>query len=192
MIDYLSPEAAALKKAKRRAYYEKNKEKWKTPEAKAARKRWHEENRDHVNDQKRTRRDSRSQDEIDRERQYRKDYWVDYKAEQDNDPEINAKRRASMSRRNRIKLLEKYGLTEETWRNLFESQGKRCAICKSDHSKDKFGRWHTDHCHKTGKVRGILCTNCNRGLGMFEDNREFLRAADEYLESRVFSPDSMS
>lgn len=59
-----------------------------------------------------------------------------------------------------------------------EAEGK-CAICSIERS----GKNHAlDHDHKTGKLRGILCNNCNTGLGMFGDDPVRLRAAAEYLE----------
>ena len=64
-------------------------------------------------------------------------------------------------------LVQKYGITLENWEALFNEQNKVCALCGSNDPKDKRG-WHTDHCHKTGKVRGILCRDCNIGLGHYE------------------------
>lgn len=54
-----------------------------------------------------------------------------------------------------------YGLTQEQWGDLFTAQGACCAVCKSTVPHSKKG-WQTDHCHDTGKVRGILCADCNR------------------------------
>lgn len=59
-----------------------------------------------------------------------------------------------------------------------EADGK-CAICASPRGK----RNHAlDHCHTTGKLRGVLCVNCNQGLGHFKDDVERLRKAIQYLE----------
>ena len=77
-------------------------------------------------------------------------------------------------------LRSRYGLTEAKWEALFQAQGRKCAICATDNPKSKVG-WHTDHDHKTGTVRGILCENCNRGLGMYQDDIGFLRKAAAYL-----------
>lgn len=70
-----------------------------------------------------------------------------------------------------IGILERYGLAER--------QGYRCAACGVP---DERGSLHVDHCHETGKVRGLLCGNCNRAIGLFQDNPAALRAAAEYLE----------
>ena len=51
-----------------------------------------------------------------------------------------------------------------------------CGICASD------TKLCIDHCHDTGKVRGRLCSNCNRALGLFQDNVEFLESATQYLK----------
>lgn len=65
-------------------------------------------------------------------------------------------------------------MTEESWKQLFESQDQRCAVCRTDDPKHKYG-WHTDHDHATGGVRGILCHSCNTLLGRLGDNAPALR-----------------
>lgn len=77
-------------------------------------------------------------------------------------------------------LRQKYSLTPEQWDELFTAQGKVCAICGSEEPKSIHG-WHTDHCHETLKVRGILCRQCNQGLGFFKDSVELIAAASAYL-----------
>lgn len=61
-------------------------------------------------------------------------------------------------------------------------QGGLCAICHQP-PKEKKGRLHIDHDHETGVFRAMLCGNCNRGLGIFQDSAELLRAAALYLDS---------
>lgn len=64
---------------------------------------------------------------------------------------------------------------------ILESHDGRCDICRKDL---KPGRGtHVDHCHATGAIRGVLCGNCNRGIGMFQDRPELLLSAAEYLRS---------
>jgi hypothetical protein len=84
------------------------------------------------------------------------------------------------ARQRELGLLRNYGLSQEDWSRLFVSQGSRCAICLSDSPGPGHG-WATDHDHKTGKVRGILCNPCNRGLGMFLDSPQVMRVAAQYL-----------
>jgi hypothetical protein len=64
---------------------------------------------------------------------------------------------------------KKYGITSEQWEELFEKQGRVCAICKSANPKTKQG-WHTDH--KGEIIRGILCRACNTNLGIYERYRD--------------------
>jgi hypothetical protein len=73
-------------------------------------------------------------------------------------------------------LKRKYGLTLEEFDALLAAQGGRCAICgKPDPD-------NVDHDHVTGRVRGILCWNCNVGVGQFEDDIERFIAATTYLD----------
>lgn len=83
------------------------------------------------------------------------------------------------NRRNYM-LKTNYGITSEQWNMMFSAQGKCCAICKSDHSNKQ--QWHTDHCHVSGRVRGILCHMCNTMLGAAKDRIEVLRSAINYLK----------
>lgn len=74
-------------------------------------------------------------------------------------------------------LLWRYGLTPAQFEEMLLKQEGKCAICLIPSEK----RLHIDHCHKTGKVRGLLCGNCNMALGLFKDNEQLLIAASVYL-----------
>jgi len=85
-------------------------------------------------------------------------------------------------------LMSMYGLTIQDYENMLKAQNRCCAICGTDnplgegnHSKRSYFSFCVDHCHTTGKVRGLLCNPCNRGLGFFKDSVEFLLKAGEYL-----------
>ncbi|MFJ3834484.1 endonuclease VII domain-containing protein [Streptomyces sp. NPDC090054] len=90
---------------------------------------------------------------------------------------INARRRELYDpERNRaMHLNAKYGLSIEQVRTMSEAQGGLCAICQTEQDL------HVDHDHETGQVRGLLCNNCNNGLGRFRDRPEFLDRAVRYL-----------
>lgn len=77
-----------------------------------------------------------------------------------------------------------YRLTKEAFLALLGKQRGLCAICgqPASGSGQANSRLHIDHDHRTGKVRGLLCTHCNHGLGKFMDSPILLRAAAEYLE----------
>ena len=85
------------------------------------------------------------------------------------------------------RLHDKYGLTLEQEAVMLSAQGGVCVICGGkprsvNGPSGKITDFHVDHDHATDKVRGLLCSNCNRGLGMFEDSPERLRAAADYIE----------
>ncbi len=91
--------------------------------------------------------------------------------------------RANQSRRidnARRRGLLKFGLSAKNYDELLESQGRRCAICR-DPAKKLPMRLAVDHCHVTGMIRGLLCSRCNMGLGMFRDDQEIMTNAINYL-----------
>jgi hypothetical protein len=98
---------------------------------------------------------------------------------------------ADTSRKNNY--AKNFGITIEDYNKLYEQQGGRCKGCKRTLAETVRGKRKTakflsvDHCHKTGTVRGLLCTNCNTGLGMFEENPEFLRSMATYIEDHLRS-----
>jgi hypothetical protein len=80
-------------------------------------------------------------------------------------------------------LMYKYGITLEEYNRLKEQQGNLCAICGIDGSTiDR--EFDVDHSHKTGEVRGLLCSKCNKGLGLFNDDINLLEKSINYLKLR--------
>jgi hypothetical protein len=71
-----------------------------------------------------------------------------------------------------------YGITLEEYNRLFVVQNGQCAICGNPQEKSL----DVDHCHKTNKVRGLLCRKCNLGIGFMQDNPEICKKASEYLK----------
>jgi hypothetical protein len=84
-------------------------------------------------------------------------------------------------RRANSKLKMKHGIIVElgTRGRMIQSQSGRCMICNSPFKSNSDA--HLDHNHKTGQIRDILCCNCNHGLGMFKDNPDIIRQAEQYL-----------
>ena len=75
------------------------------------------------------------------------------------------------------RILNTYGLTPGDYQRLLEYQGGACAICRGTRSY----RLNVDHCHRTGKVRGLLCRRCNKLLRDVRDDTTTLRGAAVYL-----------
>lgn len=85
-------------------------------------------------------------------------------------------------------LKSKYGISLEDYEEMFESQGKSCACCGitenyTTGSSREGWNFAVDHCHKTGNVRGLLCNQCNRAIGMLGDTVEGLQKAIDYLNT---------
>lgn len=79
-------------------------------------------------------------------------------------------------------LRREYGLSVAQYNSMLIAQGSACAICRLP---DRHGRrLAVDHDHRTNKVRGLLCGDCNWALGLFEDDPKRVRAALRYLKRR--------
>lgn len=105
----------------------------------------------------------------------------------------NPEKFADRNRRWRVKnadhlrwyeVSRKFGLDQSEYAKLFEDQKGVCAICENPETAKRNGvvrALAVDHCHDTGKVRGLLCSNCNTALGKFKDNTKVLAKAIKYL-----------
>jgi len=112
-----------------------------------------------------------------------------YKTNPENRKKINlvakewrGKNKDKVSEYNRKSRIKRLGVESFDFDGMLATQGGACAICRNP-EKPKLKGWHVDHCHSTGKIRGILCQHCNIGLGQFRDNVETLNAAIAYLTS---------
>lgn len=77
----------------------------------------------------------------------------------------------------------KYGITREERDQLLAAQGGVCKICGGlPHPNHQGSQFHVDHCHRTGRIRGILCGHCNTMLGLAMDDPDRLQAAIDYLK----------
>lgn len=93
----------------------------------------------------------------------------------------------SSASKRRQHLKATFGITPEQYDQMHRQQNGRCAICGHAEDSQRFNRKKVldlDHCHRTGKVRALLCGRCNIGLGAFSDDPALLRAAADYLERR--------
>jgi len=83
-------------------------------------------------------------------------------------------------------LLRSYGITYGQYKDMLDSQDHKCKLCSGEGfvMKDCHAiKLVVDHCHKDGHVRGLLCHNCNRALGLMQDSVESLERAINYLKS---------
>lgn len=117
----------------------------------------------------------------------KRNYYKNLEESRKKQREHQARKRADLEKNEKIKARKRgggAGLTPEQIDNLFISQGSCCAICGASEPGSKSG-WSLDHCHKTKRVRFVLCVHCNRGLGAFKDNPEIMRKAADMLEARA-------
>ena len=77
--------------------------------------------------------------------------------------------------------LKQYGIEPSDFMDMLTMQNGRCAICGHEDLTNRSFFPVVDHCHETGKVRGLLCMNCNQGLGKFKDSADRLFSAIAYL-----------
>lgn len=80
----------------------------------------------------------------------------------------------------------RYGIkiTKEQYKQMVQAQNSVCAICLSRGTRDL----DVDHCHSTGEIRGLLCQDCNLGIGKFKDRTDLLDRASAYLKSQAKEP----
>lgn len=104
---------------------------------------------------------------------------VCHRASRKRDRQENPDRYHEMDRRGRYK--RDYGIAVDDYDEMFSQQGGKCAICGTTKPGGKKRHFAVDHDHETGEVRGLLCYQCNVGLGHFEDSKEFLEKAILYL-----------
>jgi len=77
-----------------------------------------------------------------------------------------------------------FKITPDQYQDMLESQEHSCMVCNLPFGEDRINRPNIDHCHVTDMVRGLLCNNCNAGLGFFKDRVESLNNAIDYLKGR--------
>lgn len=80
-----------------------------------------------------------------------------------------------------VRLFKTYGLTPDKWKGLYEEQNGLCKICNVPQEK-LTRKFHVDHCHSTGKIRGLLCGSCNQGLGYYKEDIQLFQKAIDYLK----------
>jgi hypothetical protein len=87
-----------------------------------------------------------------------------------------ARYKKDKTKRNAYHRLRRYGVSVEQYNEMLVKQDGKCAICRRE-----FKTLAVDHCHTTGRVRGLLCNNCNLILGLCYDDVNVLKAGIEYL-----------
>jgi hypothetical protein len=100
--------------------------------------------------------------------------------------EANPKRIYEIERRSKMK--QQYDITIDNYDAMLTAQNGGCAICGDEKPGGRTRYFAVDHCHTTGVVRGLLCTKCNRGLGLFNDDTVRIERAVNYLKGDLSWP----
>lgn len=82
----------------------------------------------------------------------------------------------------------KYGITKDQYRSSYFAQGGKCAICRLPERTERNTLLAVDHDHVTGQFRGLLCSQCNRAIGLLQDDPEVLISALTYLGCQIKGP----
>jgi len=190
----------AKRQAASKAYYEANREavlaRMKAQheankEADAAYQRaWYQANKRRQNAASKAYREANKEDESERQKAW-------YKANKERavasrKAYYEANKEAVDAWKESYTLKRKYGITAKDRDAMIKTQRNRCAGCKMAFGILKEDKPHVDHCYATGVVRGILCANCNRAIGLMQDNPKIARALARYLEQAKSSPESIS
>jgi hypothetical protein len=125
-------------------------------------------------------------------RRHAKDRWAKAKAWREENyerhiaqrREYRAKNRDELNRKKRERRIKAYGLSLEEYQRRLSSQGNRCAICTRKPA-DGRRKLVIDHCHKTGKVRGLICNECNWAIGLISDNPVIAIRISKYLHKHA-------
>lgn len=104
-----------------------------------------------------------------------------------NDLNFNKKRQINRKKYKKTEidyaLKYRYGISLEEKNRMLELQNNQCKICKSNQTDQK--SFAVDHCHKTGKIRSLLCGRCNRTLGIIKEDINILKAMIEYIKEHL-------
>jgi hypothetical protein len=176
-----------------REYYQKNKEAKKERDKKNAPKyvekrkeylkKYYEENREKLAEQSKKRYLRRKEKILEKRKEYLKSLPPE-EAERRRQHKIRYGREMRSKGKFRPHTWKKLGidLTLEKFKEIGDSQGWCCKICGI--SQDNLGHsLHVDHDHNTLKIRGLLCSQCNTGIGLLKENVEILKSAIFYLEN---------
>jgi len=123
---------------------------------------------------------------IKKDRERGNQYGRNYRSKKANRDHLNAgarRRNATPERRRSHRsnhFVREYGINLDQVEHMIAVQEHCCPICGEEFTDDR--RWHVDHDHAANRVRGVLCHNCNTGIGMLRDDPSLLRSAIEYLE----------
>ena len=82
-------------------------------------------------------------------------------------------------------LIRTYGITVDDYNMMYKDQQGKCKICDTDELRKDNKHMCVDHCHETGVVRGLLCHDCNTGLGKFKDREDLLLKSILYLKGQL-------
>lgn len=149
---------------------------------------WH-----HKNFEKSSNKSKRWRDSNPEKDKIRRKDWRKMNREKDNSTKRswaknNPEKAALCTRKGSLKY--NYGITLDEYNLILLKQDNKCSICKQpetqiDKRYNRIRSLAVDHDHVSGDIRGLLCGNCNKGLGHFKDNIKYLKSAIEYLEKAV-------
>ena len=109
-----------------------------------------------------------------KQKEYDKAYWLKW----------SGKNIAKLKERDRsYNLKRKFNMSTDDYQKMLEQQGGRCATCDKEKSSNG-KRLAVDHCHTTGKIRGLLCNECNTSLGLLKENTDILQELINYINSK--------